>query len=172
MPTNLVDYINAQLKLGINEVTIKAELSTHDWTQDQINEAFTQINSPASAPPSQSPVPTIPNVNQNTSGMKDSSTIPNEVKGFSWGGFLLTWIWGIGNNTWIGLLALLPFLSLIIAFVLGFKGREWAWKNKHWDSIDHFKSIQRKWAIWGLVIPGFFVVVFLFGFFTYFLHTR
>lgn len=81
-----------------------------------------------------------------------SDTIPEGVKGWSWGAFLLNFIWAIGNKTWIGLLAFIPFLGWIMAFVLGFKGREWAWKNKEWDSVEHFNRVQKKWSYWGVVI--------------------
>ena len=90
----------------------------------------------------------------NTSGMGKDSIIPKELKGWSWGGFLWTWIWAIGNNTWIGLLGLISPISLIIAFVLGIKGREWAWKNKKWDSIEAFNKTQRNWTKWWLIITG------------------
>lgn len=81
-----------------------------------------------------------------------TEAIPAGVRGWSWGAFLLNWIWAIGNRTWIGLLALVPYLGLIMAIVLGFKGREWAWKNKQWDNIDHFNRVQKKWSYWGVVI--------------------
>jgi hypothetical protein len=37
-------------------------------------------------------------------------------------------------------------------FVLGAKGSGWAWRNGRWDSVEHFKRVQRLWAIWGVVI--------------------
>jgi hypothetical protein len=37
-------------------------------------------------------------------------------------------------------------------FVLGAKGSKWAWRNGRWDSVAHFKRVQRLWAIWGAVI--------------------
>ena len=64
-----------------------------------------------------------------------SGEIPDGVKGWSWGAFFLNWIWAIGNRSWIGLLALVPHVGWIMAFWLGFKGREMAWKNKQWDSL-------------------------------------
>ena len=70
--------------------------------------------------------------------------IPQGVKGWSWGAFLLTPFWAIGNRTWIGLLAFIPYVSLVMAVVLGIKGREWAWKNKKWRDIQHFRSVQRR----------------------------
>lgn len=78
--------------------------------------------------------------------------IPEGIRGWSWGAFLLNWIWAIGNNTWIGLLSLVPYLGFIMAVILGFKGREWAWRNKHWDSIEHFQRVQKRWSFWGLLI--------------------
>jgi len=76
--------------------------------------------------------------------------IPEGVKGWSWGAFFLNWIWAIGNKTWIGLLCLIPYLGFIMMFVLGVKGREWAWKNKDWASVEEFNRIQRKWSAWGV----------------------
>jgi Cytochrome oxidase complex assembly protein 1 len=68
------------------------------------------------------------------------------------GAFLLNWIWGIGNNTFIALLTLVPFVGFIMLFVLGAKGSAWAWRNGRWDSVEHFKRVQRLWAIWGAII--------------------
>ena len=80
------------------------------------------------------------------------SDIPEGVKGWSWGAFLLSWIWAIGNRTWIGLLALVPYIGFFVAVWLGIKGREMAWKNAQWDSVEHFNRVQRRWSIWGLVL--------------------
>jgi hypothetical protein len=66
-----------------------------------------------------------------------TSTIPDGIKGWSWGAFLLSGIWAIGNKTWIGLLAFVPYFGILMAFVLGFKGREWAWENNQWDSVEN-----------------------------------
>lgn len=101
---------------------------------------------------------------ENTSGMGNLYPAPPEVTGWSWGAFLLNWIWAIGNRTWIGLLALVPYVGVIMCIVLGVKGREWAWQNKRWDSIEHFNRVQRRWGAWGaglLVIPvvGIFAAV-------------
>jgi len=90
----------------------------------------------------------------------EGGVIPDGIKGWSWGAFLLSWIWAIGNKTWIGLLALIPYVGFIMAIVLGFKGREWAWKNKDWESVEHFNRVQKKWSYWGVVIVvGVFFVV-------------
>lgn len=78
--------------------------------------------------------------------------VPAEIDRWNWGAFLLNWIWGVGNNTFIALLTLVPFFGLVMPFVLGAKGSRWAWRNGRWDSIAHFKRVQRLWAIWGVVI--------------------
>jgi Cytochrome oxidase complex assembly protein 1 len=82
----------------------------------------------------------------------DAKTIPAEIKRWNWGAFLLNWIWGIGNQTYIALLALIPGFGFIWMLVLGAKGSTWAWRNGRWDSVEHFKRVQRKWAIWGAII--------------------
>ena len=82
--------------------------------------------------------------------------LPAGVAGWSWGAFLLNWLWAAFNSVWIGLLALVPFVGLVMAIVLGFKGREWAWRAKRWDSVEHFQRVQRKWSAWGvglIVLP-------------------
>jgi hypothetical protein len=86
---------------------------------------------------------------QSLAGQK---TIPPEIDRWNWGAFLLNWIWGIGNNTFIALLALIPFVGFVMLFVLGAKGSRWAWQNRRWQSVEQFKRVQRLWAIWGVVI--------------------
>ncbi len=89
---------------------------------------------------------------ENNSGQGKVENIPEGVKGWSWGAFSLNWIWAIGNKTWIGLLVLIPYVGFIFSFVLGFKGRQWAWQNKRWESVEHFQRVQRKWSFWGVVV--------------------
>jgi len=88
----------------------------------------------------------------NTSGQGTSAVLPEELEGWNWGGFLLNWIWAVGNNTWIGLAALvpIPLANLAVSILLGIKGNEWAWQNKKWKSIDHFRHAQRIWLYWGI----------------------
>ena len=84
--------------------------------------------------------------------------MPDEIKHWNWGAFGFTWIWGIGNGTFIALLALLPFVNIVMMFVLGAKGSEWAWRNERWESVEHFKRVQRRWAIVWVI---FFVISIL-----------
>ncbi len=75
------------------------------------------------------------------------------------------WIWGVGNNTFIALLTLVPLVGFVMLFVLGAKGSRWAWRNGRWDSVEHFKRVQRLWAIWGVIIwfGGFALFGGIFG---------
>ena len=73
--------------------------------------------------------------------------IPERETGWSWGAFFFNWIWAIGNRTWIGLLAFISYIGFVFSIAPGVKGREWAGKNKRWDSAEHFNKIQRRWSI-------------------------
>lgn len=78
--------------------------------------------------------------------------MPDGVKGWSWGAFLLNWIWAVGNRTWIGLLAIIPYVGFLVAIWLGFKGREMAWRAGGWQNLDHFNRVQKNWSRWGVGI--------------------
>lgn len=88
----------------------------------------------------------------NTSGQGPQSVVPPEIRGWNWGAFLLNWIWGVGNGTFIALLTFVPLVGFVMPFVLGIKGNEWAWRNRVWRDVEHFKSTQRKWSWAGLAI--------------------
>ena len=100
---------------------------------------------------------------ENTSGQGGSAVVPAEIKGWNWGAFFLGWIWGIGNSVWISFLEFVPYIGWIMAFVLGAKGNEWAWRYKKWDSVAHFKRTQSTWAKWGIgVACGMFLIVLIY----------
>ena len=107
----------------------------------------------------------------NTSGSGKTANIPQDVLGrFNWGAFLLSWIWGLGNNTYITLFILLSVILVFIPFGglvpfglciwFGIKGNEWAWQNKHFESVEKFHEIQKKWAIAGTIV---FVIGIIFS---------
>jgi hypothetical protein len=85
--------------------------------------------------------------------------IPHEIRGWNWGAFLLTWIWGLAHGVWISLLCFIPFVNIVMWFVLGAKGNEWAWQKGKWLSIEHFKRTQRNWAWWGLGVWVCYIIV-------------
>ncbi len=106
----------------------------------------------------------------NTSGNGQAAVLPEELKGYNWGALLLSWIWGIGNKTYITLLsflvAFIPFIGCLAALGMniwfGFKGNEWAWQNKHFESVEHFKSNQKKWTIAGIIVMIVSIIVWIF----------
>lgn len=87
--------------------------------------------------------------------------IPNNIKQWNWGAFWFSWIWGIANKSYLTLLTLIPFFNFIWMFVCGFKGNEWAWKNKKWHSLEAFNNTQKKWAIVGNCIAVLSLVLTL-----------
>ena len=92
--------------------------------------------------------------------MKD---VPQEVKGWNWGAFGLSWIWGLGNDTYIALLALVPIIGFFMIFILGAKGSEWAWQNGNWKSVEDFKNRQRKWRNAFLIVLAIIVSIIVLG---------
>lgn len=93
--------------------------------------------------------------------MQDSA-VPEEIRGWCWGAFFMPWIWAIGNKTWIGLLALIPYVNIAMSIWLGMKGREMAWKNNVWESTGHFNRVQRRWTQCGMVVTVV-GLIFIFG---------
>ena len=102
--------------------------------------------------PYEAPKSNLDSNDENNSGQGKVEKLPDGVAGWSWGAFLLNWIWAIGNNTWIGLIAFLPYVGFIMSIVLGMKGRQWAWQNKRWDSVEHFQRVQKRWSVWGVLL--------------------
>jgi len=88
----------------------------------------------------------------NTSGQGKNAVVPEEIKKWNWGAFLWTWIWGVVNKTYIAFAVGIPYIGwIVVPFLLGAKGSEWAWRNRRWQNIEHFRRVQHKWAVWGLV---------------------
>ena len=107
--------------------------------------------------PYQAPMAAVADVDryeENNSGGGKDIALPEGIKGWSWGAFFLNWIWAVSNKVWIGLLCLVPYVGVIIAFYLGFKGRELAWRKKRWNSIEDFNRVQKRWSFWGVTLVG------------------
>ncbi len=105
---------------------------------------------------------------ENNSGQGKGTPVLDIVKKrFNWGAFLLGWIWGLGNKTYLTLieipLTLIPYIGLIINFGLciwfGIKGNEWAWQNKHFKSIEAFHHNQKNWVIGGIIFQIVFNLI-------------
>lgn len=95
-------------------------------------------------------------------GQTASVTIPDEIRQWNWGAFLLAPIWGVINRVYFGLLGLIPLVNFVVVVVLGIKGNEWAWQKRSWESTKAFLDNQRKWSHWGwgiLIVLWLLVVV-------------
>ena len=87
--------------------------------------------------------------------------LPEGVRGWSWGALWLGLLWGLCNRVWISLLLLIPYVNIVMIFVLAAKGKEWAWKAGTWRSVGHFQRTQHNWSIGGWI---YFLASFLIGF--------
>lgn len=109
-------------------------------------------------------------------GPNDHLGTPPNIHSFSWGGFVLGWLWGVCNGVYWSLVLLLIGLvssimplvlntdegfvisilcsvaGLIISIILGVKGNKLAWKSKRFNSIDHFVAVQKGWRTAGLIV--------------------
>lgn len=102
---------------------------------------------------------------------------PECIGSFNFGAFFLTGIWGLFNGFWwllvvfIGLNAMngdyivemgSAVVMIIIAFVFGFCGNKWAWKQcKGNCSISDFDKKQQRWSSWGGIIGLISLVIVL-----------
>jgi hypothetical protein len=117
---------------------------------------------------------------ENTSGGGRDILVPSVVDRWNWGAFFLTWIWGVFNGVYapvailivlvasdvsaflmplllgkllLGIISMFAGLAyFIISIVAGIKGNQWAWRAKHWSSIEDFSKIQRRWALASLIL--------------------
>ena len=115
----------------------------------------------AGLPPS--PLATYLTQYENTSGQGESAPVPPEIKGWNWGGFLLGWIWAAVHKAWLGLILCL-LVGIVGSIVCGAMGNEWAWKHNRYDSVEHFREVQRKWAVAGAIVASVFCVIWLLWF--------
>jgi hypothetical protein len=95
---------------------------------------------------------TISKFPSNTSGQGKLASVPKEIQKWNWGAFFLTFIWGIGNGVWRSFLIFIPIINIAVPFILGAKGNTWAWQNRIWRDVNHFKKVQKTWAIVGLIV--------------------
>lgn len=92
------------------------------------------------------------------SGKGSASVIPDEIRGWNWGSAGLGLFWGIYFGVWWVLLSFVPYVSYLMPFILGYKGSEWSWQSRPWQSVEQFKTAQKKWQTLGIV---FFVLTLL-----------
>ena len=88
---------------------------------------------------------------------ENQKIVPDQIRKWNWGAFSLNVIWGICNKTYLPLLCLVPFVNIVMVFICGIYGNEWAWKNGCYKSVDEFSRVQKTWNRVGLVF--FFIVL-------------
>jgi hypothetical protein len=94
--------------------------------------------------------------------MQAVAVVPEEVKGLNWSALILNWVWAIGNQVWIGLLALIPPIAPFVAVYLLIKGNELAWNGpRQWESVEQFKATQAVWQKWAIGVLILSVVLTL-----------
>lgn len=88
------------------------------------------------------------------------------VSGWSWGAFMFSWAWGIGNKCYLTLLTLVPFLNWIWIFVCGAKGHDWAKESGLYKTVEEYNAAMESWNRAGKVM--FFVMLGLIAFYILF----
>ena len=107
---------------------------------------------------------------------------PTTLSKWSWGGFVLNWIWGVCNGVYWplviipialliliaifhenGILLIIAILPIIgISIYLGFKGNKLAWNGKKkWADSHSFENIQWKWASAAKIVAIVYLILFL-----------
>lgn len=109
--------------------------------------------------------------------------MPSEIDGtWNWGGFLLPPLFAIVNRLWIWLAAwiaiaasgALPtvgtfttYAGIGLGVALAMRGNALAWRSRRWESVAHFRRVQRRTAWWSLgitlVIMGLIVAAIAIG---------
>jgi hypothetical protein len=85
--------------------------------------------------------------------------IPDEVRGWSWAGFSLPFIYGNYHRVFLAAwLSVIPFVNIIIMILMGIKGKEWAWRNNPYLSPEDFHQAQRPWQVVGVIFTIFIAV--------------
>lgn len=78
--------------------------------------------------------------------------LDERLESFNWGAFFWSWIWALRYGIWIGLLALIPGVGLIMRFILGFRGNRWAAQHNVITNMDQFLLVQRRWGLAGIIV--------------------
>lgn len=178
----LISYVAEARKHYLTYDQIREQLLSSGWSDVDVNEylpsAWQQSETrpaatrpPVAQPPIVSPSPTpspypgpAPRkyggaATTNNSG-SDGPVPPDvEAMGWSWGAFGITWIWGIGNQVYIALLALIPFVNLVVSIYLGVVGHKLAWQKRRFASLQQYQETMRAWNAWGLGVFIFSVVI-------------
>lgn len=93
--------------------------------------------------------------------MNKQIEIPEEIKRWNWGAFILTPFWCIRHGIWQGLLLLVPVFGFFVPFWLGATGNQKAWIKSCHESVGSFLKRQRRWGVAGLIISVSGILTYL-----------
>lgn len=102
---------------------------------------------------------------QNSSGQGKDSIVPQEANFYNFGAELFGYFWLVGN----GLaradvqynLRIYEGINPSPRYIrgLGVKGNNIAWKYRHWDSLEKFVQVQKRWSLFGITTLILFVAI-------------
>lgn len=98
------------------------------------------------------------------SGATPDTGTPTDLNKFSWGGFIFGWLWGLFNGVYWSLLTWIPFVNIVVLFVLGFKGRRSAWESRKFSSVADFERTQHGWDVAGIIVFVLNIILVFFVF--------
>jgi hypothetical protein len=95
----------------------------------------------------------------NTSGMGDGYPVPPEASGWTFAGFIPFGLFSFLNgNSNMGILgavgSIIGIVGLVYAILVGINGKESAWRNRRFASIEEYTSTMRGWNTGGLILVG------------------
>lgn len=107
-----------------------------------------------------------------------------EINRFNWGAFFMWPLWGFANGMFYLFFVNFAFqilyflliygnevgqiffgiIGFVINLVFGINGSKWAWHNKKWRDLEHFRDVQRSWKYWAVGLLIVLVIFFLIAF--------
>ena len=113
----------------------------------------------------------------NTSGTPGPVPVEVVLLGWCWGGFALTWLWGLANRVYVIALVLLAAPMVgdghwfgatvvrwcvppLVAVYLGLQGHRLAWRHRRFASVRQFEETMTTWdanarSIFLVAVPTF-----------------
>lgn len=88
--------------------------------------------------------------NGNTSGQGSGCPLPPSARGWTFAGFTPFGLFAFihGSVLW----GVLHFVAAPVAAIyLGIYGKQLAWRNRRFDSIEQYQATLRAWNLWGIV---------------------
>ena len=86
------------------------------------------------------------------------AALPVELEHWNWAAFLWGPIWAIGHGVTWGWGYLVPYLNIVMPFLMGAKANRWAWERKRYTSVEAYLNKQKQWInAWLYLVGGLFV---------------